>query len=132
MLGFAIAFCFIALLLVCLGFATDHWVDVTVDRANLKIFLGGPSTKTDPNTFGRYRGLFKVCYEGSETVFLDNNTDVVSGNCLWITGLTLSSDANTIKYEDEYEWRNHLIRAQLVSTFVQVNTTDSQNLALGL
>ena len=114
MLGFAIAFCFVALVLVCLGFATDHWVDVTVAREKVKI-LAPDRAMTDPNTFSRYRGVFKVCYEGSETTFLDGHEDLVSGNCLWITGLTFDSDASTIDYEDEYDWRNHLLRTQLVS-----------------
>ena len=122
MLGFAIAFCFVALVLVCLGFATDHWVDVTVDREKVKILVPANQAMEDPNTFSRYRGVFKVCYEGSETTFLDNNEDLVSGNCLWIKGLTFSSDASSINYEDEYDWRNHLIRTQLVSShFSQKN-----------
>ena len=115
MLGFAIAFCFVALVLVCLGFATDHWVDVTVDRDKVKILVSVNQAMTDPNTFSRYRGVFKVCYEGSETMFLDGHEDLVSGNCLWIKGLTFSSDASTIDHEDEYDLRNHLIRTQLVS-----------------
>ena len=78
MLGFAIAFCFVALVLVCLGFATDHWVDVTVDREKVKI-LASANEAMDPNTFSRYRGVFKVCYEGSETTFLDDDPDLVSG-----------------------------------------------------
>ncbi len=117
LLGSAIVFSFISLVLVCLGFATDYWQEITVNRENLRSISAaiGADFETDPNYFGRHRGIFKVCYRGTETVFLDNNDDLVSGNCLWIEGLSFNSDQSTTNFEDEYEIRNHLIRAQLVS-----------------
>ncbi len=35
LLGVSIILTFIALVLVCLGFATDHWIEVSVKRADL-------------------------------------------------------------------------------------------------
>ena len=35
LLGASIILTFIALVLVCLGFATDHWIEVSVKRADL-------------------------------------------------------------------------------------------------
>ncbi len=51
----------------------------------------------------------------SESILHYAIIDYVLGNCRWVQGLAWDSDTDTVDYEDEYDYRNHLIRAQLVS-----------------
>ena len=67
-LGFANVLTALALVLLALSFATDHWVDITVRRDELTKLYGKevPLFK-DQEFFSRNRGLFRTCYEGNET-----------------------------------------------------------------
>lgn len=70
-LVFATLFVTGALLCVALSFATDHWIDTTVQRTDIKAKAQQDAALmaklNDPLYFSRNRGLFRTCYPGNET-----------------------------------------------------------------
>merc|ERR1711976_647780 len=54
--------------------------------------------------------MFRTCYKGTETVFLDKRTNVQDGKCLTEEGYELSRDPKTIDWGKHYDTRIHLMR----------------------
>ncbi len=70
MLTFATIWTAASLILVALSFATDHWIDFNVDR-DAMVAQGKVTSNNfnnNPLYFTRYRGLFRTCYPGNETL----------------------------------------------------------------
>ena len=60
---------------MALSFATDHWVETMIQRADLKAQAAKDSNvalqnelKENSLYFTRYRGMFRTCYPGNETI----------------------------------------------------------------
>lgn len=105
MLGVGSVFTLISLAFIAISFATDEWVVVTVNR-------NAAALPTDKGIFfSRTKGLFRTCYKGNETKFLDSEPNVLDGNCLTNKGYELTRDPLTINYGSDYEIRIHLLRS---------------------
>ena len=113
--SFVVVLSVATLFLLCLSFSTDFWVVHTVNRDKIKEQTNSiPAYKhllvNDSNYFSRNRGLFRTCYKGNETIFLDGN----DGNCLTEEGYEWSARDETSDWEDSYHQRKHLMRAHLM------------------
>ncbi len=64
LLGTSIILTFIALILVCLGFSTDHWLEVSVKRSQLKSDAAFDNNIKDHITGRDYlkKNDFKIVY----------------------------------------------------------------------
>lgn len=104
----------LALLFVALSFGTDHWIEYVVDRGTeLHSAVDNDTYYGNPLYFSRDRGLFRTCYLGTETLFLEQPAyadQVVDGRCLVERGYELSPNPETINYGEFYDLRVHLMR----------------------
>ena len=76
--SFALVFTSGALVLVALAFSTDHWLEYTFYRDKVKASITDGTApnpallrgalSSNPLMFTRYRGLFRTCYQGNETL----------------------------------------------------------------
>lgn len=111
----------LGLLFLALSFATDNWLEFTVDRVELEKSLktADPATQDlfnkHPTMFSRHFGLFRTCFLGKDAAFLDHkefSSRVVDNICLWESGYQLGGrDPSTLRYGEQYERRTHLMRA---------------------
>lgn len=117
LLSFAAIFTALALLGVALSFATDHWKELIVNRDAIKAkATTGSQLERDLLTndlyFTSYRGLFRTCYPGNETAWLDDRPNKVDGSCLSEQGYEIPNrNPNTVGWGAEYNIRIHLLRA---------------------
>ena len=112
------------LFLLCSAFSTDFWVVYTVDRDKIKEETKGIAAYdfllfNDGNYFSRHRGLFRICYKGNETFFLDGN----DGNCLTEKEYEWSPRIETSDWGFAYHQRKHLMRAHLIVMAIAIFTT---------
>lgn len=95
----------ITLVFMAVSFGTDYWLEFDVDRTKL--------SGTDFEdarvryTHTRYRGLFRECYPGNDTAFLDTQKDVVDGFCFNVKYELPESRSG---YSDDFLIRIHLLR----------------------
>ena len=122
--SFVVVLSVTTLFLLCLAFSTDFWVVHTVNRDKIKEETKSmPEYKyllvNDSNYFSRNRGLFRTCYKGNETLFLDGN----DGNCLTEEGYEWSARDETSDWDDSYHQRKHLMRAHLMVMSIAMLTS---------
>jgi len=60
-------FTIITVVFVAISFATDYWLDYTVNRNKLTDAVIKANATNGRYTFTRHRGLFRECYPGSDT-----------------------------------------------------------------
>lgn len=112
-LGIAIFLAICALAMLAVSFATNHWVEVDVDRTQIDALgeLDDSKRYQLPYYFSRDRGLFRTCYEPSgDAKFLDSAKDVVDGNCQLEQGYELKNNPDTDAWGSDYDTRKHLLR----------------------
>ncbi|KAI0230995.1 hypothetical protein LSAT2_018638 [Lamellibrachia satsuma] len=129
-LGFATFLTVTCVVLVAVSFATEHWVDTVVNRDEIRKRAEANSDNTvveslklDVRYFTRYRGLFRTCYPGNETAFLDDkkfDDDRVDGSCLVERGYELTRRTSTTKYGKDYTTRIHLMRCHFAFFMVSL------------
>ncbi|XP_013418772.1 uncharacterized protein LOC106179605 [Lingula anatina] len=117
-LAFAIFFTVVSLFFVALSFSTDNWLQYTVDRSALAQSTSSQviSEKNRlPWYHSRHRGLFRTCYEGNETTFLETepyNSQRIDRNCLYLNYDIPEPDNFNLKSSD-YRLRIHLMRCHV-------------------
>lgn len=96
----------ITLVFMAVSFGTDYWLEFKVDRMKLT-----PGERTEAKmaryTHERYRGLFRECFPGNDTAFLDSMSNLVDGYC-FNTDYNLPETRSA--YTDDYLVRIHLLR----------------------
>ena len=100
--------------LLTLSFSTDFWVEYTVNRDKIKQdtknITGYSSILTNnANYFSRNWGLFRICYQGNETLFLKGGD-----NCVSEEGYEWSARSETDNWDNNYHMRKHLLRAHFI------------------
>ncbi|CAH1795119.1 unnamed protein product, partial [Owenia fusiformis] len=118
-IGAAAVFTAIALLMSALGFATDFWQYNVVDRAALKtstVKAVGENINTNPEYFTRNQGLFRECFPGNDTTFLDSldQSRLLDGYCVYVDLRWTETIATTANESEDYWARLHLLRAWIV------------------
>ncbi|KAL8600910.1 hypothetical protein ACOMHN_045047 [Nucella lapillus] len=93
----------ITLVFMSVSFGTDHWLKFDVDRNKLTTAVK-TSTTYERFSHSRYRGLFRECYPGNDTAFLDDNPNLLDDFCL-----PFEYELPTGK-SDEFFTRIHLLR----------------------
>ncbi|XP_071131475.1 uncharacterized protein [Mytilus edulis] len=101
----------VAIALLAVSFATDYWIEFTVDRNRL-----GASLKTDATraryTFTRNRGIFRECYYGNDTDLIFRNADgIVDSNCFHIS--YKFPETTNVDYSADFSTRIHLMRCHM-------------------
>ena len=71
LLTVAILLLAVSLGMVSIGLATEHWLDIVVDRASIEAEATNGSAvttalTTDAAYYSRYRGLIRTCFPGSD------------------------------------------------------------------
>ncbi|XP_059155589.1 transmembrane protein 178B-like [Physella acuta] len=106
----------ITLVFMSVSFGTDHWLEFRVDRS----LVTEPDIK---NTEGakiyhsRDRGLFRECYPGNDTAFLDTAKDKVDGYCF---NIDYDMPENSNSYSDYFISRLHLNRCFLAFFIIAI------------
>lgn len=95
----------ITLVFIAVSFGTDNWLEFNVDRSKLTIDEKG-NFDSSRYTHTRNRGLFRECYPGNDTAFLDKSQGVVDGYCFNIN-YELPENRNV---SDDFLSRIHLLR----------------------
>ncbi|KAL8590648.1 hypothetical protein ACOMHN_067427 [Nucella lapillus] len=95
----------ITLVFMAVSFGTDYWLEFDVDRSKLDAtdLLAGKERYTHT----RYRGLFRECYPGNDTSFLDSYPGVVDNFCF---NVQYDLPESRSSYSDDYLIRIHLLR----------------------
>ncbi|XP_046574528.1 uncharacterized protein LOC124282563 [Haliotis rubra] len=70
----------IAIVMIAAVIGTDRWVMWTVDRTKLTSTQRA-DTSSARFYHTRHRGMFRECYPGNDTSFLDTSNDVIDKNC---------------------------------------------------
>ena len=122
--SFVVVLSVTTLFLLCVAFSTDFWVVHTVNRDKIKeqtksISVYRSILLNDSNYFSRNRGLFRTCFEGNETLFLDGT----GSNCLAEKGYEWSARDETSDWDDSYHQRKHLMRAHLILMAIAIFTS---------
>ncbi|KAK0048615.1 transmembrane protein 178B, partial [Biomphalaria pfeifferi] len=108
----------ITLVFMSVSFGTDHWLEFRVDRSKL------PTTERDTTDLekakiahSRDRGLFRECFPGNDTQFLDKADGKVDGYCF-----NINYDMPEISgsKSDEYISRLHLNRCFLAFFIIAI------------
>ncbi|XP_076442523.1 uncharacterized protein LOC143281275 [Babylonia areolata] len=95
----------ITLVFMAVSFGTDYWLEFDVERSTLN---GDDfADKRARYTHTRYRGLFRECYPGNDTTFLDTAEGVVDGYCFNVEYDLPDSRSGV---SDDYLVRIHLLR----------------------
>ncbi|CAG5126871.1 unnamed protein product [Candidula unifasciata] len=110
----------ITLVFMSVSFGTNFWVQFTVNVASFNKTIRD-RTRTDVG-FARYhltrdRGLFRECYPGNETEFLDKATGVVDDYCF---NINYDQPSNVQNPSDSYMTRLHLNRSFLAFFVVSI------------
>lgn len=107
------------MVLLAVSFATDHWLEFDVDKRALT-----PTTLVDRTndvilaryTHTRHRGLFRECYPGNDTEFLENrkpsDEDVVDNYCFHVR-YSIPEEGSQGDWDDDFMSRIHLMRCWL-------------------
>lgn len=95
----------VVIALLAVSFATDYWIEYTVDRTKLGGFKSDPTKAR--YTFTRNRGIFRECYPNGTDLVFQSADDVVDYNCFHIS-YQLNPDFST-----EYNARIHLMRCHM-------------------
>lgn len=93
----------ITLVFIAVSFGTDYWLEFSVDRTSFTVDDKLASRVRYTHT--RYRGLFRECYPGNDTTFLDSATGVVDGYCF-----NIEYDLPDQSVSNDYLARIHLLR----------------------
>ncbi|XP_046555103.1 uncharacterized protein LOC124264405 [Haliotis rubra] len=72
-----------AIVIIAAAIGTDRWLVFTVNRSRLSAATQVASREGIRARYyhTRQRGMFRECYPGNDTVFLDKATDVLDKNC---------------------------------------------------
>jgi len=104
----------ITLVFLSVSFGTDHWLEFRVDRSKFSPTLRDRSTKDVKlarYTHTRDRGVFRECYPGNDTQFLDNaQADVVDSYCF---NIQYNQPDDVTNPSGDYLTRLHLSRCFL-------------------
>ncbi|BFZ17450.1 hypothetical protein BsWGS_20488 [Bradybaena similaris] len=110
----------ITLVFMAVSFGTNFWLEFRVNSAS---FNSSIRFKTRTLiSFARYhlsrdRGIFRECYPGNDTEFLDNAADVVDGYCF---NLNYDQPSIMASYSDNYLNRLHLNRSFLAFFIISI------------
>lgn len=98
----------ITLVFMAVSFGTDYWLQHDVQRDKLTL-QERASTDLAANkyTHSRYRGLFRECFPGNDTAFLDKAEGLVDGYCF---NVKYELPDNRNNYSDDFVVRIHLLR----------------------
>lgn len=110
----------VTLVFMSVSFGTDHWLEFRVDRS--KLSTGQRSSSETNQAEARYmhtrdRGIFRECYPGNDTKFLDAAVDKVDGYCFDIK-YTQPDDVTNPR--GDYMTRLHLSRCFLAFYIVAI------------
>ncbi|XP_012936906.1 transmembrane protein 178B [Aplysia californica] len=110
----------VTLVFMSVSFGTDHWLEFRVDRSKLLVTDRNQST-LDPK-MGRYfhtrdRGIFRECYPGNDTKFLDRASDVVDSYCF---NIDYEQPKDVTNPSDDYMARLHLSRCFLAFFIISI------------
>lgn len=109
----------IVLVFLSVSFATDHWLEFDVKRGSLT-----PTIRTNSEndmklaryTHTRHRGLFRECYPGNDTKFLENrkatDEEIIDSYCFYVR-YEIPEKAGGGDWSDDYLARIHLLRTNL-------------------
>ncbi|OWF56522.1 uncharacterized protein LOC110446643 [Mizuhopecten yessoensis] len=106
----------IVIVFMAVSFATDYWLVYTVDRTILRASDNALYTSSATNLAdGKYshtrrNGLFRTCYPGNDTQFLDGAANLLDQHCFH---LSYDMPQSTSSYTENYITRIHLIRCWL-------------------
>lgn len=110
----------IVMVLLAVSFATDHWLEFDVDTEDLSVAVRNAresSVLMARYTHSRNRGIFRECYPGNDTQFLENignyDGDVYDKHCFRIYFTIPDEVAGQGDWSDDYLARIHLIRCWL-------------------
>uniref|UniRef100_A0A0B7AG52 Uncharacterized protein n=2 Tax=Arion vulgaris TaxID=1028688 RepID=A0A0B7AG52_9EUPU len=110
----------ITLVIMSVSFGTDHWLEF---RVNTTSFNNTIRTMIETNVaMARYhvsrdRGLFRECYPGSDTKFLDNAEGVIDGYCFPID---YDQPSSVNKPSNSFMSRLHLNRSFLAFFIISI------------
>ncbi|KAH3863525.1 transmembrane protein 178B-like [Dreissena polymorpha] len=107
----------IVLVLLAISFATDHWLEYDVNKS---LLTTTHQTDRDTNiqfaryTHDRHRGLWRECYPGNDTQFLDNvnskyGQELIDKYCFFVR-LEIPEKGNNVDWTSEFVTRIHLMR----------------------
>ncbi|CAL1527483.1 unnamed protein product [Lymnaea stagnalis] len=106
----------ITLVFMSVSFGTDHWLEFRVDRSKLTALVKNDQA-LDRVTHSRDRGLFRECYPGNDTAFLERAVGVVDGYCFNINyDMPEDSDPKS----DNFISRIHLNRCFLAFFIIAI------------
>lgn len=104
----ATAFGPIVIVFLAVSFATDHWLEFDVDRSRLDSTDRGSAYFRVSHD--RHRGIFRECYPGNESEFLNNAPGVVDNYCF---NIDYEMPAKSTSPTDNLKTRIHLSRCFL-------------------
>lgn len=109
----------IVLVLMAVSFATDFWLEFDVNRNQLSTTTRTASTANHimaRYTHTRNRGLFRECYPGNDTLFLENRgpneEEVIDRYCFWVR-YEIPEEGSNGDWETDFLSRIHLMRCWL-------------------
>ncbi|XP_045213763.2 uncharacterized protein LOC123564328 isoform X2 [Mercenaria mercenaria] len=110
----------IVMILLAVSFATDHWLEFDVDTRDLS---SNVLQQRDTDflmaryTHSRNRGLFRECYPGNDTKFLENrqstDEEPVDDHCFYVRYEIPEEQTDQGDWSDDFLSRIHLIRCWL-------------------
>lgn len=116
----------IVLVFLSVSFATDHWLEFDVNRGQLS-----PTIRSDSETsvvlarytHTRHRGLFRECYPGNDTLFLENrkatDEEIVDKYCFYVR-YEIPEKSGGGDWSSEYKSRIHLMRTNLALFIIAI------------
>ncbi|ELT93526.1 hypothetical protein CAPTEDRAFT_221665 [Capitella teleta] len=117
-LFFSTAFALGALTCMAIAMATDYWIATSVDREAIRSSATSSSQTAllaemadEPIFFTRYRGMFRTCYPGNETIWLANEANRVDQWCVLEAGLLAGRKSSTDNFGSDFQIRMHLLKA---------------------
>jgi len=121
LLALASLLCLGALCVLALSLGSDHWQEIEVDRAAIRLSPLGADLENDlqfePSFAPRNRGIFRLCFTGSETAFVgvaeEKGYGVDEGSCFIDPGIYLPTVDQRKNWGNENEAREHLMRLHL-------------------
>lgn len=109
----------IVMILLAVSFATDYWLEFDVKRerfATATRNLWTSDVLAARYTHSRHRGLFRECYPGNDTAFLENRPataeDVIDNHCFNVH-YDIPEEWSDQSWTDDFTARIHLMRCWL-------------------
>ncbi|XP_060584487.1 uncharacterized protein LOC132740577 isoform X2 [Ruditapes philippinarum] len=109
----------IVMILLAVSFATDHWLEFDVDKKDLSqavLAARNSDFLLARYTHTRHRGLFRECYPGNDTIFLETrkstDEEPVDDYCFYVR-YEIPEESSQGDWSDDFLSRIHLMRCWL-------------------